>query len=69
MNVKLDDALCVAAAALLTICPGAVLSNEAITASENNVFASDQTKVTIGDFDKFVRATGVATQAKRKMGI
>ena len=43
-------------------------SNEAIITSEDKVLAFDQTEVTIGTFEKFVRSTGLVTQAERDGG-
>ena len=65
MNMKLYDALFVAAVALLSTFPGAVRSNEAIITSEDKVLAFDQIEVTIGTFEKFVRLSGLVTQAER----
>ena len=43
-------------------------SNEAIITSEDKVLAFDQTEVTIGTFEKFVRSTGLVNQAERNGG-
>ena len=43
-------------------------SNEAIITSEDKVLAFDQTEVTIGTFEKFVRLSGLVTQAERNGG-
>jgi hypothetical protein len=69
MNMKLHSVLSIAAVALLSIFPGAVLSNEAIIISEDKLLAFDQTEVTIGAFEKFVRSTGLVIQAERGGGI
>ena len=68
MNMKLHSVLFVAAVTLLSIFPGAVRSNEAIITSEDKVLAFDQTEVTIGTFEKFVRLSGLVTQAERNGG-
>ena len=68
VNMKLHSVLSIAAVALLNIFPGAVRSNEAIITYEDKVLAFDQTEVTIGSFEKFVRLSGLVTQAERDGG-
>ena len=68
MNMKLHSVLSIAAVALLSIFADAVRSNEAIITSEDKVLAFDQTEVTIGTFEKFVRLSGLVTQAERNGG-
>ena len=68
VNTKLHSVLSKAAVALLSIFSGAVRSNEAIITSEDKILAFDQTEVTIGTFEKFVRSTGLVTQAERNGG-
>ena len=68
VNMKLHSVLFVAAVDLLGIFAGAVRSNEAIITSEDKVLAFDQTEVTIGTFEKFVRLSGLVTQAERNGG-
>jgi hypothetical protein len=68
VNMKLHSVLFVAAVALLGIFAGAVRSNEAIITSEDKVLAFDQIEVTIGTFEKFVRLSGLVTQAERNGG-
>ena len=67
-NMKLHYVLSTAAVALLSIFAGAVRSNEAIITYEDKVLAFDQTEVTIGSFEKFVRLSGLVTQAERDGG-
>ena len=65
VNMELHSVLSIAAVALLSIFAGAVRSNEAIITYEDKVLAFNQTEVTIGSFEKFVRLSGLVTQAER----
>jgi hypothetical protein len=47
----------------MSLIPCAVLSSEVTVTVEGKVLAFDQTEVTIGAFEKFVRATGIETDA------
>jgi formylglycine-generating enzyme required for sulfatase activity len=52
----------------MTLIPYLVLSSEVIVTVEDKVLAVDQTEVTIGAFEEFVRATGIDTYAERVGG-
>ena len=64
-HLKIQNVLCVAVTTLLGLIPSVVLSENNIVPVVGKNLMFDQTEVTIGAFENFVRATGTVTQAER----
>jgi hypothetical protein len=64
-HLKIHNVLCVAVTTLLGLIPSVVLSENNIVSVVGENLMFDQTEVTIGAFENFVRATGTVTQAER----
>ena len=67
-HLKIQNVLCVAVTTLLGLIPSVVLSENNIVPVVGKNLMFDQTEVTIGAFENFVRATGTVTQAERDGG-
>ena len=67
-HLKIQNVLCVAVTTLLGLIPSVVLSENNIVPVVGKNLMFDQTEVTIGAFENFVRATGTVKQAERDGG-
>jgi sulfatase modifying factor 1 len=67
-HLKIQNVLCVTVTTLLSLIPSVVLSENNIVPVVGKNLMFDQTEVTIGAFENFVRATGTVTQAERDGG-
>ena len=67
-HLKIQNVLCVTVTTLLSLIPSVVLSENNIVPVVGKNLMFDQTEVTIGAFENFVRATGTVKQAERDGG-